>query len=1274
MSGNLEDVLPLSPLQQGLFFHALFDADADVYSAQVVLRLDGPLDVPALRNAAQALVARHANLRAAFRQRKQGDSVQLVAKAVRVPFEELEAPVGEVEEIAARERAHRWDLGRPPLLRFTLVRSAPDVHHLVFTNHHILLDGWSTPILQTELFALYVTGGDASVLPRVTPYKNYLAWVSRQDRPAAEAAWSRALEGVQEPTLIRPQAVEGTAAPVKLTLTLDEKLTTALNARARAEGVTLNTVLQLAWGLVLGTETGRTDVVFGGVVSGRPPELAGVEQMVGLFINTLPIRIRVEPGDTLAGALRRVQGEQMDLLAHHHLGLAEIQGLIRLGALFDTVTVLENYPFDPEAEAVDLNGVKIGSAEMYDATHYPVSLAAVPGRELSVRLDYRPDLFTSEEAERLISRLRKVLEAIAEQPGLQVARLDLLTGDERERALAARGRVTGREARSVTGLFAEVAAARPDAVAIRHGGESITYAELDERSGRLAGRLAELGVGPETPVAMLLERGPQVLVSTLAVLKAGGYYVPIHHSYPADRRAWALRESGAPVLLLDEAFADPGFTPEARTVRVDRPVDGPIAPPAPVTPDRLAYAIFTSGSTGLPKSVGVPHREVVDFVTDSRVKADGERILVFSAHAFDASTYEMWVPLLNGGTAVIAPPGELDTEGFALLAERERLTAAFVTTSLFNLMAAERPEVFAGLSSLHTGGEAGNVRAMRAVLDACPDLRLCNAYGPTEATTYAALQPMRPALDGRNTAPLGGPLEDTRLYVLDEALRPVPDGTPGELYLAGSGLARGYLRRPGLTAERFVADPFGGPGERMYRTGDLVRRRGDLLEYLDRADHQVKIRGFRIELGEIEAALGAHPYVAQAAVLARQDRPGERRLVAYAVPHEGCALEPDDLRRFLGESLPSYMVPAAAVVLESFPLNGSGKLDRAALPAPDLGVEGRAPRTPEEETLCGLFAEVLGLPGVLADVSFFDLGGDSIAALRLAALAKQAGLDLTPRMVFTHQTVEGLLAAGDEPELGLDVLLPIRTKGEGAPLFCVHPASGLSWPYFALLPHLPGRPVYGLQSRTLREAGYRAASIREMAEDYVAEMRKVRPSGPYHLLGWSLGGLVAFEAARILEEAGEEVELLCMLDSFHSQDLEASEREVVPELMQAIGIDESVAGDDPLNPDLDAIMAELRARGDAFSTLEEEQLLAVYSTYENGLRIVDGYVPDGPVRADLLFFRATEGLLPDSPDPSIWDPYVRGVERHDLAVEHHFLMEPEAVQKIAQVLSTRLKD
>ncbi|ROO88886.1 amino acid adenylation domain-containing protein [Actinocorallia herbida] len=1272
MSGNLEDVLPLSPLQQGLYFHAAFDGEADVYSAQVVLRLDGPLDAAALRTAAEALVTRHANLRAAFRQRKTGEPVQLVAKTVKVPFEET---TGDVGEVAARERAHRFDLARPPLLRFVLVRDeAPDVHHLVFTNHHILLDGWSTPLLQTELFALYLTGGDASVLPRVTPYKSYLAWVSRQDRGAAEAAWREALQGVEEPTLLRPTAAGGVAVePRKLDLLLPEDLTAALTARARSAGVTLNTALQLAWGLVLGAETGRTDVVFGGVVSGRPADLPGVEQMVGLFINTLPVRVRVTPWDTLDGALRRVQGEQADLLAHHHLGLAEIQGLTRLGALFDTVMVLENYPFDPDAEATDLNGVKVSGVSMHDATHYPVAVAAVPGRELGVRFDYRPDLLTEAEAERLAGRLRRVLAAIASAPETRIGALDLLTPGERTAASAlGTGPVIGREAATVTARFAASVAADPDAVALRYAGTSITYAELDERATRLARRLRAAGAGPETPVAMLLERGPDVVAATLAVLKTGGYYVPIHHSYPPERRAWALEESGAPVLLLDEAFADPGFVPSVRTLRVDLPgEEGDADLPGPAGPDSLAYAIFTSGSTGLPKRVGVAHREVAALASDGQVGEGHERVLVFSAHAFDASTYEIWTPLLNGGTAVIAPPGDLDAAGFAEIAAAERVTGSFVTTSLFNLLAAERPEAFAPLRRLHTGGEAGNARAMRAVMAACPDLELANVYGPTETTTYVAFQPMRDHLGDRAAPPLGGPMDDTVLHVLDAALRPVPEGVTGELYVSGAGLARGYLGRAALTAERFVACPAGPPGARMYRTGDLVRWRDGLLEYVDRADFQVKIRGFRIELGEIEAALGAHPYVARAAVLAREDGPGGKRLVAYAVPHEGLSPEPDDLRAYLAAQLPSYMVPVAVVVLDAFPLNGSGKLDRAALPAPGFTLTGRPAATPDEERLCAVFAEILGLDTVAADVGFFDLGGDSIAALRLASRAKEAGFDVTPRMVFTHQTVAGLLGGGD-PELGLDVLLPIRTGGEGAPLFCVHPAAGLSWPYFAFLAHLPG-PLYGLQSRALSEPAYRAASVRAMAEDYVAEILKVRPEGPYHLLGWSLGGLVAFEAARILHERGAEIGLLCLLDSFHSQDLAADEREVIPELLQSIGIDEKIVGD-PANPDVAAIMAELRSRGDAFATLEEDQLLAVYSTYENGLRIVDGYLPSGLVPAPMVFFRATRGLRPDSPAPQTWAPYTGGLEVHDLDVEHHFLMEPQAVAEIAAVLADRLRN
>jgi amino acid adenylation domain-containing protein len=1283
----LEDVLPLSPLQQGLFFHALYDDAGDVYTAQAVLDLDGPLDRAALKAAAATLLRRHANLRAGFRQRKQGEPVQVVHREVRLPWEEHDLaghpdPEAEAARIAERERAHRWDMVRPPLLRFVLLRLAPARHRLVFTNHHILLDGWSTPILQTELFALYLAHGDDTGLPRPTPYKHYLAWVAKQDRGAAEDAWRRALAGVTEATLVAPDAAASTAAlPGRVRAQLDEPLTRALTAHARAHGVTLATVLQLAWGLVIGRLTGRRDVLFGAAVSGRPPELPGVEQMVGLFINTIPVRVRTSPWDTVAEALARVQREQAGLMAHHHLGLADIQRLTGIGGLFDTMTVLENYPFDPDAAGTDLAGLKITGVDGHDASHYPLALAAVPGERLSLRVDYRPDLFTPEQAAAVMHRLRAVLESFAEDPHRPLGRIDVLTEDERRDVLHTwQGPVIERPARSVTDVFAEIVATRPDAPALRvvsadGPAYDISYAELDRQANRLAHRLIELGVRRESPVAILVERSPEVVVATLAILKAGGCYAPIHHSYPPERRAWAIDEIGAAVLITDRDDAQ-----AAQTVRIGDPVPAGLPdtdPGVPIDPGQTAYLLFTSGSTGLPKGVAVRHRDCVDLTRDTSMR-DGahDRVLCHSPHAFDASTYELWVPLLAGGTVVIAPPGELAAPLLERLIADHEITGMFLTTTLFNLMAEERPQVFAGLTEVLTGGEAGSPAAMRKVLDACPGTRVGNVYGPTEATTYTTVLPMREVLAaGAKVAVLGRPIDNMRMYVLDGDLRPVPPGVVGEAYVAGAGLGRGYQNRGRLTAERYVADPFGPPGERMYRTGDLVRWRPDgMLEYVDRADFQVKVRGFRIELGEVETVLAAHPGVANVAVVAREDRPGDKRLVGYAVPVAGAALDPAALRRHVSDRLPGYMVPAAVVVLDTLPTNANGKLDRAALPAPDFtaAATGRAPRTPAEERLCALFAEVLGVERVGADDGFFELGGDSIVAIQLVTRARAEGFDLSARDLFAHQTVESLLRAGPANATSLEVLLPLRTTGTRPPLFCVHPAGGLAWPYATLLRHLgPDQPLYGLQARGFT-AGELPASVHAMAADYLDEIRRVQPSGPYHLLGWSLGGLVAYEAACLLQAAGEKVRLLVLLDSYHGEDLRADERELLPELLESIGIDATMVAADG-NPDLDQIMAVLHERGDAFASLKADDLVAVYRNYENGLRCAQEYVP-GRYRGDILVVTATKGRTDASPDPwTTWRPLVDGrIDEHRVDAEHHFLMEPAAAGEIAAVLAERL--
>ncbi|MFF5207511.1 amino acid adenylation domain-containing protein [Streptosporangium sp. NPDC000396] len=1284
---QLEDILPLSPLQHGLFFHALFDEAApDVYTAQLVLDLAGPLDVARLRVAAGRLLGRHANLRVSFRQRADGEPVQLVHRRVEVSWREVAS--ADPDEVAAEERARRFDLAVPPLMRFVVVRLAPDWHRLILTNHHILLDGWSTPLLVTELFALYL----GAEVPPAPPYKGYLAWLAGQDRVGAGRVWGRALEGVAGPTLVAPDlAGRPPVDPGRVRAHLSEDLTGRLTAVLRARSLTLNTVIQGSWALLLGLLTGRDDVVFGGTVSGRPPELPGVERMIGLFINTLPVRVRLDPAETLAGLLERLQSEQSDLLAYHHLGLAEIQRLAGLGRLFDTMTVLENYPLDSTALNDSALGagapesLRLAGATGTDATHYPLALAVVPGKRLSLRLDHRPDIIPRADAIGLLNRLTRLLKAVAADPGRPLARLDLLSDDERGRILhdwndsaevspaaAISSASAAFSTATIATAFAEQVERTPDAEAVVSGATRLTYAELNGRANRLAHRLIELGVRPETPVAVLLERSPDVVVATLAIAKAGGAYVPVHHSYPAGRMSWVLADTGAPVLITDRA---PGFEHDAAVVRVDE--DGQVPVPAhevgfvpqydprvTAHTDQLAYVIYTSGSTGRPKGVAVRHRDVLALAADRRWAEGHRRVLMHSPHAFDASTYEIWVPLLNGGTVVVAPPGDLDPGTIGDLVAEHRLTAMFITTALFNVVAEDAPGTFAGLDEVLTGGEAASPEAMRRVREACPDTSLGHVYGPTETTTYATYHRVSHA--GSGAPPIGRAMDGMRAYVLDGFLRPVPPGVPGELYLAGAGLARGYLGRPGLTAERFVACPYGG---RMYRTGDLVRWSAEgELEYLGRVDLQVKIRGFRIELGEIEATLSRHPGVAQASVVAR-----DHRLVAYVV---GTAT-PEELRELAAETMPEYMVPSVVVPLEALPLTPNGKVDRAALPEPDVVVSGRDPRTPAEELLCRLFAQVLGLERVGADDGFFDLGGDSISVIRLVSLARQEGLTITPREVFARQTAEALAGGvdarsrpdsetgGDSEAGGLEVLLPLRATGSRLPLFCVHPGAGLGWSYHGLLRHLGSdQPIYALQARVLSEPDYTAPSIEAMALDYLDRLREVQPSGPYRLAGWSMGGLIAHAMAVELRERGEEVGLLALLDAYPGQQINPDERDVLMELLSAIDYEgPGEVGD---------VVEFLRRQGGPYAALDEQTLLAVYRNYRNGVKISEEYAPrrfDG----DALFVTAVHGREEGSPTVADWKPYIGGtIDTHEVACDHASLLNAGPITEIAALLRKEL--
>ncbi|WP_405783769.1 amino acid adenylation domain-containing protein [Streptomyces sp. NBC_00859] len=1004
----LDDVLPLSPLQQGLAFHAGYDEQGtDVYTAQFVLELTGVLDAGRLREATQGLLDRHANLRSRFRQTAEGSGYQISIGNLSVPFEIVDvsassSPEDDVQALVDAERGRSFDLAGSPLLRWVLVRLGAERHRLVLTNHHILLDGWSMPVLFGELFQLYRRG--AGVLPVVRPFGDYLAWLAGADRGAAELAWREVLAGVESATLVAPGFGQGrTEVPERLRAELGAGLVGELSGLARSWGVTVNTLVQVMWGVLVGGLTGREDVVFGSVVSGRPAELPGVESMVGLFINTLPVRVRLDAAETIAALMERVQQEQAGLLAHHHLGLTEIQQLAGAGQLFDTLTVYENYPVvrAPAAAADGAGALDVRIVEGLDATHYPLALAVIPGGEgMRLRLDYQPAAFTTEEAQQILDRYQHLLHTLATTPDQTLAQLDTLLPGERDKLAGWHGRsvdVVGPG--SISGLFAEQVVRAPDALAVEFGDVCLTYAELDARANQVAHFLLGQGVGAESLVAVWMERSIELIVAELGIAKAGAAYVPLFPDWSREYRERVCGVAGVSVVLTAEDVA--------------ATVAGPVSDPGVrVHPDQLAYVMFTSGSSGVPKGVGVRQRDVVALAEDGAFAGGAHgRVLVHSPHSFDASTYEVWVPLLSGGQVVVAPAGRVDAGELASLIVSSGVTGLWLTAGLFSVMAEEFPGCFGSVVQVWAGGDVVPAAAVRRVQSVCPGLVVVNGYGPTEATTFVACHRMDVLGGDVSDVPVGRPLDGVRAFVLDGGLRLVPPGTVGELYVAGAGVARGYVGRSGLTASRFVADPFGGGG-RLYRTGDLVRwNAGGELVYVGRADDQVKVRGFRIELGEIESALEAHPQIDRAVVVARRLPAAGKQLVGYAVPAAAdTAPTGQALREFMAERLPEYMIPAAVMVLDAFPLTVNGKIDRKNLPEPDYtGTVSTRPRTAQEETLCELFAEVLGLESVGIDDSFFDLGGHSLLVSKLAVrIAGRLKLQFTARDIFQAPTVTKL--------------------------------------------------------------------------------------------------------------------------------------------------------------------------------------------------------------------------------------------------------------------------
>ncbi|MBF6331069.1 non-ribosomal peptide synthetase [Nocardia transvalensis] len=1009
MTSNIHDILPLTPLQEGVLFHAEFGDGMDVYTTQVVVALEGELDTAALRRAATEVLSRHPNLTAGFVYEELDRPVQLIPREVEMPWEEVDlrpVPEGrrcdELDRIVDAERHHAFTLSEPPLLRFTLVRLGDKTFRLILTCHHILVDGWSMPILLRELLTLYADG--PSALTRPTAFRDYLGWLAGRDREAARSAWRRYLADVETPTLVAPGAVADVRQPPRShTVRLPARTTADLLEVARTNRLTAHTLVQTAWALLLGTALGTGDVLFGSTVSGRPADLTGVESMIGLFINTVPVRVTIASADSMLDTARRLWTTQRTVREHEHLGLSQIQRLTGFDALFDTTVITENYPVDPDSLDATVGGLRITDVTGWDATHYPLSLMATFGPELSLRLVFRPDLYPVSDAEVLLERLCRILTALAETPDAPVAQVNTLPEADRVRVLRDWNDTTvDLPERTVPELIGQSVASTPDATAVLSADERLTYAELDCRCGAFARRLAAAGVGVDDVVAMLVPRSAGLVAAMLGILRAGAAYLPLDPDTPPERLAHILREAAptAAVVTADTAELLAAH-PQIARIDIDAPGSAPDVPLPRVRPGNAAYIIYTSGSTGTPKGVVVPHGGLTNVLTGLRrlLKVGREdRLLALSAVTFDIATAELLLPLISGATTVVSPPGAArELMPLVSMIENHRPTLVEATPTLWReILAACSSDL--GAATLLTAGEA--LPADTAETMRTRGRRVVNLYGPSEAAIYSTGE-----FSGSFPAPpIGGPLLNVRCYVLDRFLRPVAPGEVGELYIAGAGLARGYLNRSDLTAERFVACPF-AESARMYRTGDLAAwDRAGTLHYHGRADTQVKIRGYRIELGEIESALAEAPGVEAAAADVR-----DGRVVGYLVADP--AVDTAAVLDSVAARLPGYMAPATLIRLAELPKTASGKLDRRALPTPDVSAgEGRDPVTEREVRLCGIVAEVLHRDRVTVDADFFALGGDSIGAMRVAAQARQAGIHLLPKDVFEHRTVARLLA------------------------------------------------------------------------------------------------------------------------------------------------------------------------------------------------------------------------------------------------------------------------
>ncbi|MBJ3778760.1 non-ribosomal peptide synthetase [Acuticoccus mangrovi] len=1296
--GISAEALPLLPTQKGMLYHALLGDSGSAYNAFTRLELDGPLDAERLARALDHVVRRHPQLHGLFDARETDEPRFLVPP---LPPEardlwSLETrdltgrPAGEAVLALARIEAtavNRNLLGNAfgHLIGATLVRLAPERHALILVVHHLVIDGWSTPLLLRDLFEAYASDAPLPALPHA--YGEVVRSLAARDPAPARIAWAQAL---REATPTRLFEGSASAAMEEAEHRLSRETTRDLLAMARRRGVTLNILMQGVFALVLGSLAGRNEVVFGTPVAGRGAAVQGLEEQIGLFLSTIPVRVRLDPDTSLWDQLAGLQEEHAHLMEHDTLGLGDIQSLAGGKALFDTLLVVENYPDNAYLDR-DIAGLRVRDIHNRGHSHYPLALLVLPGERLTLLVENRGALA---DAQAFADRIAALLETLVHAPAETLATLPVATRSEL--ALADRINATEQPVPPLTlrNLLHAGAGRDPEAPALTDGDTTLSFGEVRRQALHLARRLADVGVTTGDVVAVALPRSARLSLALYGVIEAGASYLPLDLSYPSDRLAFMLADA-RPRALIADGMAGVALPADLPVVTFDALAGAgaelPLPTPDPALhPSDPAYLIYTSGTTGRPKGVVVPHGAIVNRLLWMQAAYDlrpGDRVLQKTPCGFDVSVWEFFWPAVTGAELVMAPPeAHRDPALLIDLIEEHRITLLHFVPSMLAVFLATVRELgaarrCASLRKVFCSGEAlpkSLARDFHALLSA----ELHNLYGPTEAAidvTYApaTAEPIEAPGGG---VPIGWPVWNTKVRVLDHLMRPVPPGAPGELYLCGHQLAAGYLGRPGLTASRFVADPF-APGERMYRTGDVVRRLPDgALDYLGRSDHQIKIRGQRVELGEIEAQLerleGVRQAVADALVLgATSTDPGadERQLVAWVVPDDPAAPpEPAAVIALLKAVLPAHMVPAHIVGIAALPVSVNGKLDRKALPRPERASgTGREPAEGLETRLAAVFAELVGRDRVGAEEDFFAIGGHSLLAMRLAArIRRDLGRHVSVGDIILMPTVERLAEHLEAGELvgalardGFDLVVPLRPGARG-PLVCIYPASGVSWQYSVLSRYLAkDMAILGLQSPRPHGPIATSPDMDALVAHQLDILRRAQPRGPYYLLGYSLGGTIAYGLAVRLRALGEEVRFLGLLDTYPAEAHDWSD----PSGAQA-----NRGAEREQEQFINAAMADVA--DDAFRHEKEEMFGHIFENYNDSVRLLSAATTP-PYEGRVTLFVAGRSVPPGIDPDTAWEGLARNVAIHRLAhASHDDIISPASLEILGPLIDRLLAE